>query len=195
MLFPEQELLVATALFCSMLFPETEIGSAYLMAWTEMSVGNGRESVGAASENECLKGLASSSDAGVPPTQVPPLKKIFEGKDVLSYANILRSRNKFPDALVLYDSVLEKDGTNVEALIGKGICLQMRNMTRQAFESFMEAVRLDPQNACAFTHCGVIYKDEGHLIEAAEVKFLSHAVVPMLWMSDVDMMISHGVWR
>ncbi|EHA8589787.1 putative UDP-N-acetylglucosamine--peptide N-acetylglucosaminyltransferase SPINDLY [Cocos nucifera] len=138
------------------------------MAWTEMSVSNGTESGGAPSENECLKGLRSSSDAGVPPTQAPHLKKRFEGKDALSYANILRSRNKFPDALVLYDSVLEKDSTNVEALIGKGICLQMQNMTRQAFESFMEAVRLDPRNACAFTHCGIIYKDEGHLIEAAE---------------------------
>ncbi|XP_061366737.1 probable UDP-N-acetylglucosamine--peptide N-acetylglucosaminyltransferase SPINDLY [Gastrolobium bilobum] len=91
-----------------------------------------------------------------------------EGKDSLSYANILRSRNKFVDSLALYERVLEKDSANVEALIGKGICLQMQNMGRLAFETFSEAIRLDPQNACALTHCGILYKEEGRLVEAAE---------------------------
>nr|CAD1838623.1 unnamed protein product [Ananas comosus var. bracteatus] len=130
------------------------------MALTEQDNCNGRERDDALSESANLKGGAGP--------QVTQVKKKFEGKDALLYANILRSRNKFVDALVLYNSILEKDNTNVEALIGKGICLQMQNLTRQAFESFMEAIRLDPQNACALTHCGVIYKDEGHLLEAAE---------------------------
>lgn len=97
------------------------------------------------------------------------VQKNSEGKDALSYANILRSRNKFSDALVLYEGVLAKDKTIVEAHIGKGICLQMQNMGKLAFESFTEAIRLDPQNACALTHCGISYKDEGLLVEAAEV--------------------------
>lgn len=100
---------------------------------------------------------------------ISPLKKTFEGKDALSYANILRSRNKFVDAFAVYESVLEKDGGNVEALIGKGICLQMQNLGRLAYETFAEAVRLQPQNACALTHSGILYKDEGRLVEAAEV--------------------------
>ncbi|GKV53693.1 hypothetical protein SLEP1_g60210 [Rubroshorea leprosula] len=100
---------------------------------------------------------------------VAPVQKAFEGKDALSYANILRSRNKFVDALALYETVLEKESGNVEAHIGKGICLQMQNMGRLAFESFAEAIKLDPQNACALTHCGILYKDEGRLVEAAEV--------------------------
>nr|ACF96937.1 SPINDLY [Sinningia speciosa] len=98
-----------------------------------------------------------------------PIKKSLEGKDALSYANILRSRNKFVDALAVYETVLEKDGESVEAHIGKGICLQMQNLGRLACESFAEAVRLDPQNACALTHCGILYKDEGRLAEAAEM--------------------------
>ncbi|KAD7117123.1 hypothetical protein E3N88_04391 [Mikania micrantha] len=40
---------------------------------------------------------------------------------------------------------------------------------KQSFESFYEAVRLDMQNACALTHCSILYKDEGPLVEAAEV--------------------------
>ncbi|KAL0347019.1 UNVERIFIED_CONTAM: putative UDP-N-acetylglucosamine--peptide N-acetylglucosaminyltransferase SPINDLY, partial [Sesamum calycinum] len=97
------------------------------------------------------------------------MKKSLEGKDALSYANILRSRNKFVDALAVYETVLEKDAENVEAYIGKGICLQMQNLGRLAYESFAEAVRLEPQNACALTHCGILYKDEGRLVEAAEM--------------------------
>ncbi|KAJ4779639.1 UDP-N-acetylglucosamine--peptide N-acetylglucosaminyltransferase 110 kDa subunit [Rhynchospora pubera] len=95
--------------------------------------------------------------------------KRLEPKDALSYANILRSRNKFADALGMYNGVIEQDGGNVEALIGRGICLQMQGMMRQAFESFSEAVRHDPLNVCALTHCGVIYKYEGHLVEASEL--------------------------
>ncbi|KAG0501695.1 hypothetical protein HPP92_001767 [Vanilla planifolia] len=96
------------------------------------------------------------------------MEKKFEEKDALSYANILRLRNKFVDALVLYDNVLEKDRSNIDALLGKGICLQSQNLNRKAFECFMEVIKLDPQNACAFTHCGALYKDEGRLLEAEE---------------------------
>ncbi|PWZ58823.1 putative UDP-N-acetylglucosamine--peptide N-acetylglucosaminyltransferase SPINDLY [Zea mays] len=99
---------------------------------------------------------------------VSPAKQQLEGKEALRYANILRSRNKFADAINLYTIVLEKDGTNVEALIGKGICLQAQNLPRQAIECFTEAVKIEPGNASALTHCGMIYKDEGHLVEAAE---------------------------
>ena len=122
---------------------------------------------------EALEGKESN---GVVPdcngTAAPPVKQQqqqLEGADALRYANILRSRNKFADALQLYSTVLEKDGTNVEALIGKGICLQAQSLFRQALECFTEAVNVDPNNACALTHCGMIYKDEGHLVEAAEV--------------------------
>ncbi|KAL8527060.1 hypothetical protein ACS0TY_016065 [Phlomoides rotata] len=113
------------------------------------------------------EGQPSSSSRNI--LGISPLKKTFEGKDALSYANILRSRNKFVDAFAVYESMLEKDGGNVEALIGKGICLQMQNLGRLAYESFAEAVRLEPQNARALTHSGILYKDEGRLVDAAEM--------------------------
>ncbi|KAL5545792.1 hypothetical protein UlMin_005479 [Ulmus minor] len=137
------------------------------MAWTEKDVVNGieRDKVG---ENGFLNGSEPSPSTSGSLAGLNTVSKKFEGKDALSYANILRSRNKFVDALALYESVLEKDAGNVEALIGKGICLQMQNMGRLAFESFTEAIRLDPKNACALTHCGILYKDEGRLVDAAE---------------------------
>ncbi|KAF3441625.1 hypothetical protein FNV43_RR15540 [Rhamnella rubrinervis] len=137
------------------------------MAWTDKDIGNGRER-DLNGENGFLNSSQPSPSSSGSIAGVDPALKGFEGKDALSYANILRSRNKFVDALALYENVLEKDGGNVEAHIGKGICLQMQNMGRLAFDSFSEAIRLDPQNACALTHCGILFKDEGRLVEAAE---------------------------
>ncbi|XVE75927.1 hypothetical protein DITRI_Ditri12bG0130900 [Diplodiscus trichospermus] len=137
------------------------------MAWTEKDV-NGRERELIAENGFLKEPKCTPPGPSILTAKVTPVEKAFEGKDTLSYANILRSRNKFVDALALYDSVLEKDNGCVEAHIGKGICLQMQNMGRPAFESFAEAIKLDPQNACALTHCGILYKDEGRLLEAAE---------------------------
>ncbi|KAL6559166.1 hypothetical protein OROHE_006535 [Orobanche hederae] len=114
-----------------------------------------------------VKGQLSPGDGS--PLGISVQKKIFETKDALSYANILRSRNKFVDAFAVYESVLQRDGENVEAHIGKGICLQMQNLGRLAYESFAEAIKLEPHNACALTHCGILCKDEGRLVEAAEM--------------------------
>ncbi|XP_059646637.1 probable UDP-N-acetylglucosamine--peptide N-acetylglucosaminyltransferase SPINDLY [Cornus florida] len=137
------------------------------MAWTEKDVGDGKERdrIG---DNGFLKEVQPVSGTSGSLGCINHVQKSSDGKDALSYANILRSRNKFVDAVALYENILEKDSGNVEAHIGKGICLQMQNMGRLAFESFAEAIKLDPQNACALTHCGIFYKDEGRLVEAAE---------------------------
>lgn len=143
------------------------------MAWTESDVANGRGANGFLEENEDLTSVSSSVDVdealALPPkAHTSPSKKKLDIKDTLNYANILRSRNKFVDALVFYEKILEADAANVDALLGKGICLQMQSQARPAFECFAEAVKLDPQNAVALTHSGILYKDEGHLVEAAE---------------------------
>lgn len=138
------------------------------MAWSEKIVGNGIER-DPVRDNGFLNGSQPSPSNSGSPVSVSPVQKRFEGKDAISYANILRSRNKFAEALDLYESVLERESGNVEAHIGKGICLQMQNIPKLAINSFAEAIRLDPQNACALTYCGIVYKDEGCLAEAAEV--------------------------
>ncbi|KAM7265773.1 hypothetical protein ACFE04_003456 [Oxalis oulophora] len=134
----------------------------------EKGIGNGKESDHATTDNGLLKETQLCTSPSASLVSAAPVQNGVEEKDALSYANVLRSRNKFVDALALYDSVLEKDSGNVEAHIGKGICLQMQSKGRLAFGSFAEAIRLDPQNACALTHCGILYKEEGRLVEAAE---------------------------
>ncbi|XP_020209137.1 probable UDP-N-acetylglucosamine--peptide N-acetylglucosaminyltransferase SPINDLY isoform X3 [Cajanus cajan] len=119
--------------------------------------------------NESERELAGTSDNGYAEAAEPSGSAGGEGNDAVSYANVLRSRNKFVEALALYERVLESDGANVEALIGKGICLQMQNKGKPVFETFSEAIKLDPQNACAHTHCGILHKDEDRLVEAAEM--------------------------
>ncbi|KAI5075497.1 hypothetical protein GOP47_0009573 [Adiantum capillus-veneris] len=145
-----------------------------VMAWPESHISREREREGASSsaagvDTQRLKRRSSPSIAiNTNGTISPPAHKLG-GKDGLSYAEILRSRNKFSDALTLYESILEVDPRSVEARVGKGICLQMQGFSRQAFESFSGALTLDPKNACALTHCGILYREEGHLLEAAEV--------------------------
>ncbi|KAF9680848.1 hypothetical protein SADUNF_Sadunf06G0164000 [Salix dunnii] len=137
------------------------------MAWTENDAGNVREKepIG---DNGFLKRSQPSPGHSGSPVSSSPAQKGLDGKDKLSYANILRSRNKFGEALALYESALQNNNGNVEAYIGKGICLQMQNIGKLAFDSFAEAIKLDPENACALTHCGILYKDEGRLLEAAD---------------------------
>ncbi|XP_022888525.1 probable UDP-N-acetylglucosamine--peptide N-acetylglucosaminyltransferase SPINDLY isoform X1 [Olea europaea var. sylvestris] len=137
------------------------------MAWTENDVGNEKGNDSTDDHVISTEGKPSSGSRSSLGISLP--KKRFEGKDALSYANILRSRNKFMDALAVYESVLEENSENVDAYIGKGICLQMQHLKRLACDSFSEAIRLEPQNAGALTHCGILYKDEGQLVEAAEM--------------------------
>lgn len=136
-----------------------------MMALPESDVVNGGESNDVVADGKIVRngGITIQSSSS---------KKKFVLKDTLSFANILRSRNKFVEALSMYQTILEKDSSNVEAYIGKGICLQTQNMISESFECFIEAIKLDPHNACALTHCGILYKDGGLLQEAAEVCIL-----------------------
>ncbi|RAL44614.1 hypothetical protein DM860_003373 [Cuscuta australis] len=137
------------------------------MAWTECDTENVKDadsvtSNGFVKTDQLPSGSGGSRDCN------SQTKDCVERKYDVSFGNILRSRNKFVDALAIYEKVLEKEGGNVEALIGKGVCLQMQNMPTPAFECFAEVIRLEPHNACALTHCGILYKDEGRLVDAAE---------------------------
>ncbi|KAM7264456.1 hypothetical protein ACFE04_002139 [Oxalis oulophora] len=127
------------------------------MTWMEKGIGNGKESDHATTDNGLLKETQPCTSPSASLAIATPVQNGFEEKDALSCANVLRSRN----------NVLEKDSGNVEAHIGKGICMQSKG--RLAFGCFAEAIRLDPQNACALTHCGILYKEEGRLVEAAEL--------------------------
>eukprot|EP00249_Psilotum_nudum_P022006 c28336_g2_i1 orf=396-803(+) len=128
-----------------------------IMAWPESQIGQSQVANGVrerefGSDNQRLKRRTSETvvpdgSVGMPETSTvspnsSPLRRMG-GKDVLSYAGILRSRNKFADALALYENVLEVEPRNAEALVGKGICLQQQGLSRQAFESFADALRLD----------------------------------------------------
>ncbi|KAL8254656.1 hypothetical protein R6Q59_032877 [Mikania micrantha] len=137
------------------------------MTLTEKDVGGEKEK-GQIKDNGFLKPVEPSLSVSNSTACTSLIEKSYDGKDALGYANVLRSRNKFVEALAIYENILKKDSGNVDAHIGKGICLQMQNMGKQSFESFSEAVNLDPNNPCALTHCGILYKDEGRLVEAAE---------------------------
>eukprot|EP00271_Cylindrocystis_brebissonii_P002015 TRINITY_DN1235_c5_g1_i1.p1 TRINITY_DN1235_c5_g1~~TRINITY_DN1235_c5_g1_i1.p1 ORF type:complete len:1248 (+),score=300.78 TRINITY_DN1235_c5_g1_i1:179-3922(+) len=95
--------------------------------------------------------------------QLPP------NRDPYEYAELLRSRGKVSEALVVYDALLRADHPNkVDALVGKGACFQAQGLQHAAFESFAMALTLNPKHPRALSLCGVLYKEEGRLREAAE---------------------------
>ncbi|GAB2255170.1 hypothetical protein Droror1_Dr00008948 [Drosera rotundifolia] len=143
-------------------------GNTTCMASEEKSVDNGKANEPALANGFLKEVVLTSMPSGSPHCNGMNHQS-FDAKDAISYADILCTRNKYAEALGLYDRILDKDGENVEALIGKGICLQAQNNGRLALECFNDAIQLDPQNARALTHCGILYKDENRLLDAAEI--------------------------
>ncbi|PKA65772.1 putative UDP-N-acetylglucosamine--peptide N-acetylglucosaminyltransferase SPINDLY [Apostasia shenzhenica] len=99
------------------------------------------------------------------------LRRKFEGKegDALCYANVLLKREKFVAALVLYEVVLENVESNLDALVGKGVCLKELGLKVLASDVLTEGLKLDPENARALTQLGALHKSEGRLHQAAEL--------------------------
>ena len=96
------------------------------------------------------------------------------GRDPLAYAELLRSRGKVAEALATYEAILAGNPRTVEAHVGKGKCFQAQRLARLAYDSYAIALNLDPKNAKALTQLGLLYKEEGHLLEAAEVNHRCH---------------------
>lgn len=102
-----------------------------------------------------------------------PLRKLPPGQDPLAYAEVLRTRGRLDEALSLYDAILAGNQTNVEAYVGRGMCLMLQKMNRSAFENFATVLTLDPTNVKALIQCGILYRQDGHHAEAVEVNNLS----------------------
>ncbi|GER41876.1 tetratricopeptide repeat protein [Striga asiatica] len=87
-------------------------------------------------------------------------KTSSERKNALSYANILRSRNKFVDAIAVYESVLERDGENVEAHIDEGRLVE-------AAEMYQKALTADPSYKLAAECFAIVLTDLGTSLKLA----------------------------
>ncbi|CAA0823945.1 no pollen germination related 2 [Striga hermonthica] len=80
------------------------------------------------------------------------------------------SRDNLKEALKAYTLALEVDPTHVPSLVSKAIVLrQMSSQSSPVVRSFLtEALRLDRMNAAAWYNLGLLYKEEGSLVKAAE---------------------------
>ncbi|KAJ6406717.1 hypothetical protein OIU84_010262 [Salix udensis] len=146
--------LVAPVGFCFLEY--TPIGKREFlhtqMAWTEKDASNVREKepVG---DNGFLRGSQPSPGPSGSPVSSSPAQKGLDGKDKLSYANILRSRNKFGDALALYESALQNNNGNVEAY-DEGRLLE-------AADSYHKALKADPSYKPASECLAIVLTDLG----------------------------------
>ncbi|KAK4582753.1 hypothetical protein RGQ29_025789 [Quercus rubra] len=137
------------------------------MAWPEKVVGNGREG-DPVRDNGFLNGSQSSPGTAALLWGLFRCTRGLKGKMPLLMLTFSARGTSLSMPLLFMRVYWRRIVVMWKLTIGKGICLQMQNMTKLAFESFAEAIRLEPENACALTYCGILYKEEGCLVEAAE---------------------------
>jgi len=85
---------------------------------------------------------------------------------LISEGEILRSRNKVQDALVIFEQVLSVDPHNIRALLYKGTCHKQLKDNEKAMEAFTQVLEIDSHDWCAHNNRGLIFKEHGELLKA-----------------------------
>jgi len=80
----------------------------------------------------------------VAPVVTPENKE--RARQLLAEGHMLRSRNKFSEAVASYNQALKLDPANVEAMNCKGLCYKNLNANEEAMICFRDAMRVAPDD-------------------------------------------------
>jgi len=72
---------------------------------------------------------------------------------------ILKSLNRFDEALETYSYVLKLDPCHVQALINKGLIFHKFKQYKEALKAYQEVIQINPNYAEAYYNCGLIYAE------------------------------------
>jgi len=81
---------------------------------------------------------------------------------------LARQDNNFPEAIAHFGKAARLDGTFADAFIGLGRSLIAAGRVPEALAPLETAVKLQPQNAAAHYHLGVVYQRTGRKQDAAK---------------------------
>lgn len=81
---------------------------------------------------------------------------------------LARQDNNFPEAIAHFAKAAKLDGTFADAFIGLGRSLIAAGRVPEALAPLETAVKLQPQNAAAHYHLGVVYQRTGRKQDAAK---------------------------
>jgi len=109
-----------------------------------------------AEEESSIQNLNSLYPLSLQQTQ--PQKQPLPTQTPLNRAKFLLSHGKVLEALELFDSISGENRYDVEALNGKGNCLQKLGLLEDALRCFRSVVCIDRFNIDALFHCGIILK-------------------------------------
>ncbi len=82
---------------------------------------------------------------------------------------LLRKNNRYQEAMELYNSLLEQDATNSQALLGRAQTYVAMNKLSQAIDDFEKLEKLDPDQTTARIELGKLLIETGNLVRAQQV--------------------------
>lgn len=110
-------------------------------------------------QNNYVKMLAlmNGIDSGISYANELINKFSFNYEYRLGMADLLKSEERFGDALKYYQQVAEFDQKNKKAFLGMGQCLKMLGQMDKALKVFLDAALIDPTDGEALMEAGKIY--------------------------------------
>ncbi|MEK6988154.1 MAG: tetratricopeptide repeat protein, partial [Candidatus Thermoplasmatota archaeon] len=138
------------------------------------------ERMASAIEDGLLRAAARAALDRLPPPPRPveipeaaeieasPATRRGEVPGLLRRAFAASTSGNYPQALTLFDEVLEIEASNVAALLGKAVALRRSRKPREALAGLDLVLRIQPNNAAALLNRGRILQERGDLQGALE---------------------------
>jgi tetratricopeptide (TPR) repeat protein len=114
---------------------------------------------------------------------------------LLSRALIASASGNYPQALNLFDEILEIEPSNVNALIGKAVAYRRSGKNREALNCLDLVLRVQPNNASALLNRGNLLVEKGDLDAALEMFDKLVTISPTdeeAWASQGDVFLRMG---
>lgn len=86
--------------------------------------------------------------------------------NILTKANFFLTLSRLTDALPLFTEVLNIEKENIQALIGKAVCLQGLGLSQDALLCYNNVLSIDKDNIKALLQSGILYQESERINEA-----------------------------
>jgi tetratricopeptide (TPR) repeat protein len=142
-----------------------------------------------------LPSLASRPDASPPVEEAPPGPLSVDVRPLLRRAFSASAGGRYPDALALFDEVLDAEPDNRTALLGRAVAFRRSGKAPEALAALDLVLGLEPANAAALLNRGRVLQERGDLRGALETFDRLAAVAPNdwdVWMARGDVLARMG---
>jgi tetratricopeptide (TPR) repeat protein len=110
-------------------------------------------------------------------------------QDILSKAGQLRDNKKYDEALILFNNVMEKDTTNYQAYVQRGLLFDDMNEMEKAYDDYSKAIVIHSDSSLAYHYRAVllfkmIYTEEAIYDNTKAIEFADNDSLRMICFSN-----------